>query len=57
MNLNLRISPLYQSIRSFRDNGIPSGAGDEFYLAPVYDQILVHYAKLMDAYQAEEKEK
>ncbi len=50
------ISPIYQSIQAFRDMGVRSGAGDASYLAPVYDQILIYFSKLIKAYQAAEEE-
>lgn len=30
--------------------------GDANYLAPIYDQILVHFTKLMEVYQAQKFE-
>lgn len=51
------ISPLYQYIMHFNNQGIPSGAGDANYFELLLDQILVHFNKLMEAYQYEEAQK
>lgn len=35
----------------------PSRAGDAFYFNPLFDKILTHFTKFMEAYQAQEEEK
>ncbi|NTU47263.1 hypothetical protein HGA88_06560 [Candidatus Roizmanbacteria bacterium] len=50
------ITPLYQSIRSFQDITIPSGAGDELLLEPLLLEYLSHFSKLMDVFQEDGKE-
>ena len=50
---SIKISPIYQSIRMFEPEWLGHGAQDSSYFEPV----LVHFSKLMKAYQALENEK
>jgi len=48
---------LYQYIRHFDEQGAPSRAGDANYFELLLDDLLIHFNKIMEAYQALEAEK
>jgi hypothetical protein len=51
--LDPKISPLYQYIRDFSQQTVPSGAGDANYseLFCLADYAVIHFTKLMKAYE------
>jgi len=48
-----KISPIYQSIHQFANPQVGSGAEDSSYFELLFDEILIHFIKFMDRYQAE----